>query len=180
VHWNGTIGRYRQNKEELLEVGPVIFVVPVGGPKSRLPLEEMALSLSVFACEGQGGRVVVKLIHVDLEIPQSPQDEFGHEGSAIGGKETVQGAADTVIIEQIGLTWLETQQRRLHLTSPFDVCVDGLAVVKGDVPEKDTECQGVVETATFGKRLGKEPVEAETIQDGIEERQAGKAVGFQV
>jgi hypothetical protein len=121
----------------------------------------------------------VELIHVDLECSERPEDELGHESGAVGIEEPVESPTDAIVVEPVDLARPESRERGFHVTSPLDVRVDRLTVVQSNVADQDAQSLSGIEAAAAGERLGQEAVEAEAIEDGVDERKARDLAGFQ-
>ena len=69
MHRHSAVTGHSQDVEELLEIGPVILVVPPGDRQGLLPGPGFLLGvIGIGAVEGDGGRVVVQFVQFNLEL----------------------------------------------------------------------------------------------------------------
>src|SRR5262249_59029800 len=107
-------------EEHLVEVGPVILVMPPGDRSPSLPTAFGLLGrVQVGAGEGHRGRVVMQLVQLDVEFGDSPSGDGQGEGTTVAAEELVQTAADTVVIERGDLLGCQSQRRRIAASGPL-------------------------------------------------------------
>ena len=69
LHRHGAVARDGEDVEQLLEVGAVVLVVAPGdGQPQPAPQGPLPSARLVVAVEGDGGRVVVQLVELDVEL----------------------------------------------------------------------------------------------------------------
>jgi hypothetical protein len=110
VDGDRAVGTEGQDPEDLLEIGAMVLVVSEGGEQRGFAPHALAGGELVLALQGDAGRIVVELFQTDVELANHEDDEIRQLRVAIRVEEAVEGAADTVIIEQAQLLWLEAHQ----------------------------------------------------------------------
>ena len=172
VDGHGPVPGNREHQKQLLEVGPVILVVPVGDRHGRLAPHSMAVGAPVHPFQGQGRGIIVELIERDVELAHGVDNQFGEQGRAVGIEEPGEGPAHPVVIEPGRLAGLQAQQVGLNLPGPFDVTVDGLAAVQDERAQHNPEGAIRLDLASARQGAAQEPIDMETLQDAVRQRQA--------
>src|SRR4051794_40351494 len=110
MHRHGTIGADGDAEEQLLEVGPVVFVIAKGD--QGWSLGTGGLLALVLAGEGDAGGVVMGLLKVEVKLLDDTADKGSEQGGAVGVVQRVQGTTNPVVFEQGGLTWCQAKVLR--------------------------------------------------------------------
>src|SRR4051794_26461680 len=135
----------------------------------------------VIAVQGDGGGVVVQLVEIDGELA----DRVGHDGEGergdVGVEESVEAAADAVVVERRELGGDQPQPLRGVSGRPLAEAVEGLARDQ-EVLEQDHQPGGggYAGPPVFGREvIAEEGLEAEPAEDDLEDRQRGETAGGQ-
>src|SRR5207244_8192943 len=102
VNGHGAVGGHRAVVQQLLEVGAVVLVVAAADARGAVGRLGGRL-VGVFATQGDGGGVLVKLTQRQREAVDDAQDEGGQEAGAFGAVVVIEGVATAVVVEQVGL-----------------------------------------------------------------------------
>jgi hypothetical protein len=112
----------------LLEIGPVVLVMPPGDGQAGLIAAAGLLGrIGVGAGEGHGGRVVVQLIEPDPGFLDGMGSDRQGEGTAVAAEELIEGACEAIVIEGGDLLGCESQGAGIDSSGPGGGAVEGLA-----------------------------------------------------
>ena len=85
----------------MLEVGAMVLVVPPGGGQPQAASQlSLPIRTLVVAVEGDGGRVIVQLVQIDVELAHPVDDDRQGQGRDVGVEEAVEAAADAIVVER--------------------------------------------------------------------------------
>ena len=171
VDRDGTIRGYGEPKDQLLQIRPVVLVLPVGDP--RLPHRA-----AVVAAEGDGRGVVVHAASRDLELPEDVQRQSKPYAPAALRDNGIEHPGDPVIVEAALLLRREPECRRLDWIGPLGDAVERRRRVQ-DVVDQGSQSLPVLDGAhpaaahegTHGL-LELEPLE-EVRHDGMRPQEVG-------
>jgi hypothetical protein len=172
---NGLVGAHGQDPEQLLEVVAVVLVVAVrdlGRVGAGAGGRRLLLPLLVDAAEGDGGAVVVELVGRDIEAADGVEDELDLEGGAVGVEEAVEGATQTVVIEQVPLLGIEAEEIGVAFGDPVAELVEG-ATAFGDGAQEHAQGGGGRQGgARVGRQCtGQELIDTQSVEEGVEDGQ---------
>ena len=99
VHRHRSVSRHGEDPEQLLQVGPVIFVVAMTYLQRGLAALRVTIGGSVVAGQGDAGAVVVELGAVDCETADRADHHLGLQESPVSIEEPFQSPAHAVVVE---------------------------------------------------------------------------------
>ena len=170
-----------EDPQKLLQIGAVILVVPEGDLQCGMAAYGGAIGCGVLSVEGEGGGVVVQLLEGDVELLDHVQNELGEHGAAVGVEESVEGSADTVVVELAELSGGAAQKRWKKCGGPFDDGIQG-ASTEDEALQECGEGDGGVELGTRigrGEVAGEDLGEAQAGEELIDDGKGGDGGGVQ-
>jgi hypothetical protein len=176
------VGGDGQDPHELFEVGAVVLVVAVGDGRGRLTGPGPAGGSLVGAGEGDGGRVVVELGDVEVEVADDAEDHLGDEGGPIGVEEPVEGATHPVVIECFGVAGREPEQAGSVRGGPLAKGVEG-QVANDEVADDHADHRGrrQAQTPVTARQVTTEtPGQADPVEEVVHDRQRAEDLGSQL
>ena len=174
LHRHAAVAGDGEDVEQLLEVGAMVLVVSPGdGQPEPAPQGPLLVGGLVIAMEGDGGRIVVQLVEIDGELPDRVDDDGQGQGRDVGIEESVEAAADAIVVERGRLFGAQAQQIGDVPRGPLADAVEGLA---GDeeVLEQEQEPGGGGDAAAAvlaRQVVTEERLEAEAVEEAVEDRQ---------
>jgi len=175
----GAISAHGKDPQELLEVRAIILVVPVLDGERVAPGLGSAIRVRVGTCEGDGGGVVVELLQVNIEGADRAENQVREETAAVGMMEAIEGAADTIIIQECTFAWGETKGARIQPCCPRLQGVKG-SVLQDEVADDDPNgaCVRQADTlVTVRQEALEEGVEVEACNDVVDDGEAAEVFG---
>ena len=180
VDGHGPVGSHRAVVEQLLEIGPVIFVVAVGDARRALVLHSGRL-VGKLPGESDGGRVLVHLVPGELEGADGAQGHGGQQTGALGAKQVVQGTPTAVVVEPSALFGKEAEVFRDEARGPGGDAVEGLTGQQ-EVAEQDTQDGGGRQLGLAAGQTRQVPIEqagqVKPLQEAAHHRCSANLKGF--
>lgn len=176
------IGGHGEDPDQLLEVGPVVLGKAVRSHDGRLATPRLPGGLSEGAVQAHAGGVVVELGTVHLELPDRSQHQFVEQGGPVRVEEAGQGSPDPVVIEQLDITWPQSEGGGVVAGGPLSQCVHRL-VVEADVANDHPQspCWGEPGTGVTTSDRGVQPlIEGKAVAEVVDQRQGIEHLGVKV
>ena len=96
VQGHGAVGTDGQFIDQLFQVGSMVIIESVGDPWDTAAV---GVLMSIRPAEGDGGRVVVQLGELDIELVDGPQYQRGYQRRLFGFEDQVERSAQPIVIE---------------------------------------------------------------------------------
>ena len=136
-----------EDEQQLLQVGPVVLVVPPGDRQPHLLLALLLVGrVGVVAVERDGGGVVVQLVESHAESRDGVSRDRQGEGTAVVLEQAVETPSHAIVIERGDLPIGEPEQVGGVPRRPLADAVEGLAGQE-QVLEQDQEPGGRIDAA---------------------------------
>jgi hypothetical protein len=180
LHRHGAVAGDGEDVEQLLEVGAMVLVVaPGGGQPQPAPQGPLPIGGLVVAVEGDGGRVVVQLVELDLELADGMDDDGQGEGRDVGVEEAVEAAAGAIVVERSESGGGQAEELGDMACGPLTQPVEGLAGDEEVLEQQQQPGGGGDATAAVLARevVAEDRVESEPVEESVEDRQGGDGVG---
>jgi hypothetical protein len=178
---HSAIGADRDAEQELFQIGAMILIVAKGDVWRAVALGDGILVL-VSSGESHGGGVVMQLGKVDVKLLHSADDEGRQQTGAVGTIEAVEGAAETIVAETVGLLGLQAEMFRHAAAQPLGQRVQG-PTCEQKVGDQGTEGDGrrdVFGTARDGRQVAcQQGLELEAVQEAADDGSGADLEGFE-
>lgn len=79
----------------------------------------LAIGKRVLSGEGNGGRVVVQLAQIEVELLDRVHHDLGHQGGSVGAEQSIQAPPDPIVVEVLGSLPRQPKERRLETARPL-------------------------------------------------------------
>src|SRR5947208_4368247 len=151
----------------------MVFVDTPGDAVSGAAALRLAIGIEVLTGEGDGGRIVMQLGQIQIELLHGMGDDLGHERGAVGEKKRIQATADPIIIERACGGLGKSQQGALVALGPLGKAIQR-ATRDEDVAQKYRKTGGRVEFLTSiadRDELLKERLDLQALEEAVDEGQ---------
>ena len=138
----------REDEQQLLQVGPVVLVVPPGDRQPHLLLAPLLVGrVGIIAVERDGGGVVVQLVEPHSELRNGVGRDRQGEGTVVVLEQSVEAPSHAIVIERGDLPLGEPEQVGDVPRRPLADAVERLAGQE-QVLEQDQETGGRIDAAS--------------------------------
>jgi hypothetical protein len=117
-----------EDKQQLFEVGAVVFGVTVGDVRGALAAHLAPAGLGVLAAEAHAGRVVMQLLERHVKRAHGAEHHIGQQRRAVGIKQTIQGTSHGIVARVLHRCRIKPERLRCKGADRLLLAIQGFAL----------------------------------------------------
>jgi hypothetical protein len=128
LHRHPALGLGGQDEQQLLQIGTMVFGVPVGDRRCRSAPDRVSAGAAVLPAEAHRSRVIMQLGQAHGELLPHREHHLSEQRCAIGVKQPIERTSDAVIAKVAHLRSRQPKELRSKAHRGLLLAVDGFAL----------------------------------------------------